>query len=72
MMTMNATGAEQTVAEQNWDLLSSLMYVKSIVGTALDALAESADVLAANRLLTKTCEEVSLAVARNRKGVSAK
>lgn len=72
MITNNATGSEQTVAEKNWGLLQSLMYVQSIVGVALNALAECADVNAANRLLTKTCDEVSLTVARPRKGACSK
>lgn len=68
MMLKNATGEALTVAEKNWELMEELMYVNSIVGVALGALAETADVYAANRLLAKTCKDVELAVSRPRKG----
>lgn len=58
MTTKNPTGAALTVAEKNGQMLEQLVYAKGVVGAALGALAECADVNAANRLLRKTCEEV--------------
>lgn len=57
-MTMNATGAALTVAEQNGKILESLIYANGVIRVALDALAECNDVDSAHRLLVKACEDV--------------
>lgn len=66
-MTMKATGAALTVAEQNGKILESLIYSKAIIKVALDALAECKDADAAHRLLVKACEDVrgKVAVPKN-------
>ena len=67
-MTMNATGAALTVAEQNGMILESLIYSKAVIKVALDALAECADADAAHRLLVKACEDVREKVAVPKNG----
>lgn len=69
-MTMNATGAALTVAEQNGKILESLIYANGVIRVALDALAECKDVDSAHRLLVKACEDVRGKVDEHLKGAA--